>query len=1127
MRDLLPFDIAAPLPAGPTTTLLEASAGTGKTWTIGALVTRYVAEGQARLEQLLVVTFGRMASRELRERVRLQLVEAERALADPEAHRGEDDLIDLLLDPGELGEEELDRRHRRVRAALASYDAATIATTHQFCAEVLGSLGVAGDSDSRAELVEDLDDVLTEVVDDLYLRKFAYLDGPAFPRSEARAIARAAAGDPRARIEPADQPPETPAGVRVAFAVACRAELERRKRRLGLLSYDDLLSQVADALLDDDAPARARMRQRWTHVLVDEFQDTDPVQWQVLDRAFSGQATMVLIGDPKQAIYAFRGGDVVSYLRAAETAVDRRTLSVNRRSDEPLVTALDVLLGGAELGDPAIVVRPVEAHHREARLVGAPVMAPVRLRVVTREQFRHRGTRPLTVSAVRPHVALDLACDLRALLASGATFEGAPLEPRDIAVIASRHADLDAARSALAGVGIPAVIAGGGSVFATPAAIEWLALLEALEQPHRTARVRAAALTSLVGVSARALDEGGDAFTDELAELLRDWAGVLALRGVAAVLEAATERGLGARLLAEIGGERQLTDLAHICEVLHEVGLREGLGPIGLLGWLRRQIADARDNRGIERTRRLDSDAAAVQLVTIHASKGLEYPVVYLPTLADQWEGKPQQPRYHDDDGSRCRDVAGSGPDWDEHVRRWRDEERGERLRLLYVAMTRAKSQVVTWWSPTNNAVASPLQRLLLGRASAVPTVPATVTSPTDDVAAETFARWAAAGGLAVEPAEPASSAPARLPVDDAPLSVRTFDREVDTAWRRTSYSALAAYDAPVEPLATVTSEPENPPRDDEVLPIVADPPAAHPDATAEPVRVAAVVSPMADLPVGATFGSLVHAVLEHTDPDAPAYDGDLRAEIAAHVAEQQVWWPVPDLDANELTNALVAVCDSPLGPLAADRTLRQIPRGDRLCELDFELPLAGGDVRGYAAERVHLGQVADVLRRHLPPGDPVLPYAEQLDRPGLGGQDLLGYLTGSIDVVLRVDGRFLVVDYKTNWLGVLPAGHQDSTLTSDDYTPSRLDAAMGHSDYPLQAMLYAVVLHRFLRWRVPDYDPDRHLGGVLYLYLRGMCGPETPRVVDRPCGVFAWRPPAGLVTELSDLLDGLVVADD
>jgi exodeoxyribonuclease V beta subunit len=1130
VTDLLPFEITAPLPEGPTTTLLEASAGTGKTWTIGALVTRYVAEGKARLEQLLVVTFGRMASRELRERVRLQLVDAERALADPDAHRGTDDLLDLLLDGDEA---ELDRRHRRVRAALASYDAATIATTHQFCAEVLGSLGVAGDSDSRAELVEDLDDVLTEVVDDLYLRKFAYLDGAEFTRSEALAIARAAADDPRARVEPTDQPPETPAGMRVAFAEAARAELNRRKRRLGLLSYDDLLSQVADALLDDDAPARARMRQRWTHVLVDEFQDTDPVQWQVLDRAFSDHATMVLIGDPKQAIYAFRGGDVVSYLKAADTAADRRTLSVNRRSDAALVDALDVLLGGAELGDSEIVVRPVAAHHRESRLGGAPENAPVRLRVVTREQFGQRGTRPLTVAAVRPHIARDLACDVRALLASRATFDGSPLEPRDVAVIASRHADLDAARSALAAVNIPAVIAGGGSVFATPAAVEWLAVLEALEQPHRTARVRAAALTSLVGVSARALDEGGDAFTDELAELLRDWAAVLAVRGVAAVLEAATERGLGARLLAEVAGERQLTDLAHICEVLHEVGLREALGPIGLLGWLRRQIADARDHRGIERTRRLDSDAAAVQLVTIHASKGLEYPVVYLPTLADQWEGEPRQPLYHDDSGRRCRDVAGSGPDWDDHARRWRDEERGERLRLLYVAMTRAKSQVVTWWAPSRNAVASPLQRLLLGRTPAVSAVPPTVTTPSDDVAAETFARWATAGGLVVEPAEPASSAPARLPADDAPLSVRTFEREVDTAWRRTSYSALAAYDAPVESLATVTSEPENPPRDDEVLPIVADPAVTHPDATdataetAETVGAETVVSPMAELPVGATFGSLVHAVLEHTDPEAPAYDGDLRAEIAARVMEHQVWWPVPDLDVEGLTDALVSVCDSPLGALAADRTLRQITRGDRLCELDFELPLAGGDVRGYAADHVRLGQVADVLRRHLAPGDPVLPYAEQLDRPGLGGQDLLGYLTGSIDVVLRVDDRYLVVDYKTNWLGVLPAGHEDATLTSDDYTPSRLRAAMGHSDYPLQALLYAVVLHRFLRWRVSDYEPEVHLGGVLYLYLRGMCGPETPRVDGHPCGVFEWRPPAALVTELSDLLDGLVAAGD
>ncbi|WP_157550904.1 UvrD-helicase domain-containing protein, partial [Nocardioides jensenii] len=189
------FDITDPLPTG--TTLLEASAGTGKTWTIGALVTRFVAEGEARLDEMLVVTFGRAASQELRERVRWQLVEAERALATPDAPREPNDLIDLLL-TGSVDEVTV-RRHR-VREALGSFDAATIATTHQFCQLVLRSLGVAGDTDSSARLVEDLDDLLIEVVDDLYLRGFADAeDGPLFSRAEALELARAAVNDPQAR----------------------------------------------------------------------------------------------------------------------------------------------------------------------------------------------------------------------------------------------------------------------------------------------------------------------------------------------------------------------------------------------------------------------------------------------------------------------------------------------------------------------------------------------------------------------------------------------------------------------------------------------------------------------------------------------------------------------------------------------------------------------------------------------------------------------------------------------------------------------------------------------------------------------------------------------------------------
>ncbi|WP_300681444.1 UvrD-helicase domain-containing protein [Nocardioides sp.] len=1075
------FDAAGPLPRG--TVLLEASAGTGKTWTVATLVTRYVAEGVATLDQLLVITFGRAATQELRERVREHLTDASRTLTDPE-------------------------QRRRVIDALASFDAATIATTHQFCQIVLRSLGVAGDSDPGTTLVESVDDLLVEVVDDLYLRWYAGQNAaPPISRDLALRVSRESVADPRAAL--AEPGPDAAGQARAAFAREVRVELERRKRQLGILSYDDLLSRLADALAEPDSPARARMRQRWRIVLVDEFQDTDPVQWQVLERAFAGHSDLVLIGDPKQAIYGFRGGDVATYLDAARSAQSRATLGRNWRSDADLVAPLQVVWEGAQLGDPAITVLPIEATTPGTRLRGAG--APWRMRQVSRDGFRLRSGN-VSAADARSFVARDCAADIARVLAEGATWDGEPLQARHIAVIVARRDHGMAVQRELTLRGVPAVMAGGGDVFQTEAADAWLTLLEALESPHRTGLVRAVALTPFFGYRAHELAtdpgsggrEEADRLTSRLADTVRGWAILLRSRGVAALVEAAEERGLTARVLGQVEGDRLLTDLRHLGQLLHDLQSREGLGLTGLLEWFR---SERRRTAAAERPRRLDSDAAAVQIVTIWGSKGLQYPITYVPFAYDNWvNDSPDVVRFHDRDPEgrpiRSLDVSGSGTHLAAHLR----EELGEELRNLYVALTRAQSQVVTWWAPTFNTPSAGLHRMIFGRRPGTAEVPERVEPRDDDYVSSVFTALAQLGGPVHELAviAPASSEP--LPATVPDLAVRAFTRRIDTEWRRTSYSGLirAAEEAGVgsEPEAVGHKD------DDDPAEIRVSP---QPDPGSPPSSSGfATRSPMADLPAGAGFGSLVHAVLEHADPTAP----DLVAELATQIEEQRRWWPV-DAPTDDLATGLEPLNRTPLGPLADDLTLVDLDLTQRLCELDFEIPLTGGD---HSRGEARLRDLAPVLRRHLPPGDPVAAYAERLEAPGLGDQTLRGYLSGSIDAVLRIPdpgvpggSRFVVVDYKTNFLGE----------TVGDYAADRLAEAMLHSHYPLQAMLYGVVLHRFLRWRLAGYDPEVHLGGVLYLYVRGMAGPETPTVDGVPTGVFSWHPPAALTVALSELLDG------
>ena len=1116
------FDLCGPLPTG--VTVLEASAGTGKTYTIAALAARYVAEGTP-LERLLLITFTRMATGELRDRVRERLVGCEQELSRILARAQislptHPDPIVALLASG--SPEEVAARRDRLASAVADFDAATIATTHGFCQEVLAELSTIGDLDRETVFVEDVSDLLEEALDDLYVRRFGPRGGARFTRAEALQIARAAVFNPMAKLEPADEPDDSTASMRYRLAKVVRDELEQRKRRLAVMTYDDLLTRLNQILVGPGGPAaRERLRTRYDVVLVDEFQDTDPTQWQILSRAFAtGGVTLVLVADPKQAIYAFRGAEVYAYLEAAQIADERATLLVNRRSDQPLLDAFDALFDDARLGHEEIVYRRVRAApaHQTSRLSDAPSNAALRIRVVHRAEPNIELTNYgyARAPSARAHVARDLAADVVRLLDSGARLEHRdadgepigeePICPRHIAVLVRTHSGADLVCDQLHAARVPAVINGGGNVFATAGARAWLRLLEALERPASTIRARTAAATPFLGWSGERIATAAEPEWEEAHRRLHRWSRILRDSGVAALTEAiVVGEDLAARMLRETGGERRLTDLDHIAELLHRAATAERLGVTALRGWLAERIADAgREDADDERTRRLDSDAEAVQVLTIHRSKGLEFPIVYCPFL---WEAsyisRDAEPVFFHDPAAGFRrtiDVGLEGRGWSAHVRRHRDEQRGEDLRLAYVALTRAKHQAVIWWAGSYDSRNSPVGRLLFARNPDGDVAPEGRSTPTDAAADERFAELAAQaqGAVGVERStleRPTTwSPPIKPPVD---LAAARFDRGLDASWRRTSYSDITA--EAHDPV--VASEPERGVLSDE-------PETPTPVVVADAVQLDLELlreSPLGDVPVGVEFGTFVHTVLEATDFSAP----DLDAELAARVAGAQSRRALDLGEPGALVAGLRAAIETPLGPLVDGARLRDLGRGDRLDELEFELPLAGGDE---PSGRLTLDGIAAALRAHVAPGDPMARYAARLEDPALRSS-VRGYLTGSIDLVMRIGTprtpRFAIVDYKTNWLG--PVGE---ALTLAHYRPDALVAEMSRAHYGLQALLYTAALHRYLRWRLPGYQAERHLAGVLYLFVRGMAG-------SAETGVFAWRPPAKLVVALSDLLAG------
>lgn len=1087
MSAVLRFDPAEPL--GPGRTIIEASAGTGKTFTIAATVARLVA-ADVPLERILVVTFTRAATAELKGRVRERMVDTLAALEGRPVAEVDRHLRVLL----ELGDRERQEAIGRLRRALTEFDRAQIFTIHGFAHRLLGQLGFRVRLPETLEPGEIDDLLLRQVAGDLTVTRFlrAGPDDPIISPGVAARLGMEVIGHPDAEVVPDPDQVSGEARLRVELATAVAAETRRRMRLAGAMTFDDGLIEVRDALSDPAVGEAAAdlLRRRYDVGLIDESQDTDPIQWQII-RGIFDHSRLVVIGDPKQSIYAFRGADIESYLAAVRGASAHRTLATNWRSDGPLVAALDVLFSGTTFGDEAIAYRPVEAAHPEARLEGLP--APLRLRLVASDlDIPRRKNGCYLVGDCRQAVADDVAAEVVALLGGSVTVahEGRALGPEDIAVLCRTRTQVEMVRSSLRGRGVPSVAARNGSVLVTAAAEEWRRFLMAVERPDRLDLVRMAATTCLVGTRLTDLAALDDEGALDLQRRMRGWHDTLQDGGVPALLaDLNRDTDLTGRILARPDGERLLTDLVHIAEEIHGVSRRGRQG--SLTAWLETamQEAGARDARSAEepdsRQRRLETDADAVTVQTIHAAKGLQYRVVMVPFAWDVPTGKIHFPVFHapgddisDTPRRRLIDVAGDGwPGFDQHCELADAEDVGEESRLLYVALTRAQHHLEVWWVENHAAIGeAKLTELLTGNGRS-PTALAEASRGTVEVS--TMSELA---GLDLYRPQP------RVPVQ---LEVARFDRPTDRTWRRVSFSSLSAD----QPLTPADERAEHLPRSDEAETL--------PDEEAGAVTPAPLL-PLADLPAGARFGTLVHDILEQVRFDDDELETSL-LELGTAATDGSGW----DFDVTVLASGLAAVIATPLGPGRTDVNLAHLEASGLARELVFELPVRTGH------DPVTLAEIGAVMAEHLPGDDPYRPYVDQLRASTT--LPFRGFMSGAIDLVGVLPGdRYVVMDYKTNALPAL-----GSVAGPADYGPAVLAGEMVSHRYVLQTTLYQVALHRYLQWRLPGYDPALNLGGSRYLFVRGMVGPGTPVVGGERCGVARWQPPAEMIVALSRLLAG------
>jgi exodeoxyribonuclease V beta subunit len=1143
------------------TNLIEASAGTGKTYAITNLYLRLLLELRLSVSQILVVTYTNAATAELRSRVRRRLRDALAAF-DSGGGSG-DEFLDRLV-RRRLAQGTLDQDRVQLIVALHGFDEAAIFTIHGFCQRMLQENAFESGVVFDTELISNQGPLVTEVVQDFWVRELHNAPQAVVRRlaehkttpTTLEHVAMTAIAHPDTLVLPG-RDEAVGRGVQKALASGriddqlldgrvlelkldlvayARLELRRRKEQARIQSFDDLLQRFAEALRGAGGGLLAEMiRRRFRAALVDEFQDTDPIQYEIFRRLYLGSdAVLFLIGDPKQAIYAFRGADVFAYLQAKrDVGGQPHTLGVNQRSDPSLIEAVTALFG--RLRSPFlfddIPLPPVEpAPHARDHLGGtAAGQPPLQILFVRRAGQESSKDGFINKPWGDGPLARAVATDIVRFLRSGATIGDRPVEPGDIAVLCRKNKQASLMQQALRQRGVPSVLQSEATVFEAPEAEEIERVLRAMADPGDTRAVRAALSTTLLGQNAQQLAalEHDEQRWDAWIQHFQAWHDRWTQRSfVAALRELLDAQGVPQRLLGLLDGERRLTNVLHLMELLHTASTEERRGPHALVHWLNqmRTDADARAALAGEAAQiRLESDEAAVKLTTVHKSKGLQYPIVYCPHL---WEGARLSDRdkealcFHSPQGTQRLTLDIGSGDHRAHAQLAEREAFAENLRLLYVALTRAQHRCTLVWGPFRSAESSALGYVLhqpaeVGedpKAATADRIEALVRSGDNEVMrAELEARAAAAPGCIGVADLPAESPERYTPSGgSAPaLHCRTTTREMRRTWRVSSFSAMASS-------GTALSQPA-----EEGLDHDAPVDTAAPDEPPEPAAGYPLVA-LHDFPAGTRAGQLIHEVLQQLDFQTPGSGamGELAAAALAPVALAPVALARHGFEpewAEPLCRAIADVIATPLDDRPDPLTLARISRDQRLNELEFMFPIADQETAGSGQPAVegletsarHSGalltstRLAAVFARHATAPFPA-DYAGRLR--SLGFAPLAGFLRGFIDLVFEHQGRWYIADYKSNRLGVRPG----------DYRASQLAGTMAEHHYILQYHLYAIALHRHLTRRLAGYHYDRHFGGVYYLFVRGM----APHY-ERGNGVFFDRPARALIESLSAVLAG------